>query len=242
MTAARELLSGKTAIVTGASSGIGQAVAQQLIESGVRVAIVGRDERRLREAAATWPAHSWLPIACDVRDDASVRAMVGQAEREFGRVDILVNSAGVYKVLPLTDLDNESWQELWETNVNGTIFPTRAVLPGMLERSHGYIVMLSSVAAHRGYANMTGYGATKHAVTGFARALTTEVRRRGVRVINVYSGPVSTPIWDGLNTPLPREEMLTSEEVATAIVSAMTVSDRQVLEDVLLLPQDGLYF
>ena len=89
---------------------------------------------------------------------------------------------------------------------------------------------------------MTGYGATKHAVTGFARALTTEVRRQGVKVINVYCGPVDTPIWEGLSTPLPPEEMLTSEEVATSIFNAMTISGKQVLEDILLLPQAGLYF
>ena len=236
------VLRGKTAIVTGASSGIGRATAEQLIEIGVRVALVGRNEGRLRAAAQHWPSALWLPLECDVRSDPSVREMVAAAEHHFGQVDILVNSAGVFKVLALTELTNEAWQELWETNVNGTVFPTRAVLPGMLKRATGYIVIVSSVAAHRGYANMTGYGATKHAVTGFGRALTTEVRRSGIRVINVASGPVDTPIWDGLNEPLPRAEMLTADEVATAIINAMTISNRQVTEDVLLLPQGGLYF
>lgn len=239
---AAAVLSGMTAVVTGASSGVGQATAERLIEAGVRVAAVGRNERRLRAAAAEWPDGSWTPIECDVRSDDAVQAMAAEAERELGRVDILVNSAGVFSVAPLTELDNASWRELWETNVNGTVFPTRAVLPGMLERGLGYVVIVSSVAAHRGYAHMTGYGATKHAVTGFARALTTEVRRQGVRVINVLSGPVDTPIWEGLSTPIPREEMLTAGEVAAAIVNAMTVSGRQVIEDVLLLPQGGLYF
>ena len=163
------ILAGRTAVVTGASSGIGRATAQMLIEAGVRVALVGRSEQRLRDAANGWPADAWLPIECDVRDDDSVTAMAAQAEQEMGRVDILINSAGVFKVASLRDLDNETWRELWETNVNGTIFPTRALLPGMLERGLGYVVIVSSVAAHRGYAGMTGYGATKHAVTGFAR-------------------------------------------------------------------------
>ena len=242
MTGPSGILAGKTAVVTGASSGIGRATARLLAEAGVRVALVGRSADRLRAAGAELPAGSWAAIECDVRDDDSVRAMASAAERELGRVDILVNSAGVFKVAPLLELDNESWRELWETNVNGTIFPTRAVLPGMLARGEGFVVVVSSVAAHRGYAQMTGYGATKHAVTGFARALTTEVRRQGVRVVNVYVGPVDTPIWDGLATPLPREEMLTPDEVAAAIVNAMSVSGKQVMEDVLLLPQGGLYF
>lgn len=236
------VLPGKTAVVTGASSGIGKAIAQRLVDGGARVAIVGRSEERLREAAADWPDGSWLALPCDVRDSAAVQAMAARAEQELGRVDILVNSAGVFKVAPLTELDDETWRDLWETNVNGTLFPTRALLPGMVERGLGYVVIISSVAAHRGYAGMTGYGATKHAVTGFARALTTEVRRQGVRVINAFVGPVVTPIWEGASPPLPPEEMLTAGEVADAIIGAMTVSDKQVIEDLLLLPQGGLYF
>jgi short-subunit dehydrogenase len=98
------------------------------------------------------------------------------------------------------------------------------------------------VAAHRNYSGNAAYGASKYAVTGFARALSTEVRRKGVRVVNVMAGPVDTPIWDGMDTPMAREEMLTSDEVARATISAMSVSETQVIEDVLLLPQKGLYF
>ena len=152
-----------------------------------------------------------------------------------------MNSAGLFHTGPLPELTNERWQELWETNVNGTIFPTRAVLPGMLSRGSGVIVIVSSVAAHRGFRFNTAYSATKYAVTGFARSLTSEVRREGVRVVNAFIGPVDTPIWDGKDTPLPKEELLTPQEVAEAITGAITVSDRQVIEDVLLLPQQGIY-
>ena len=242
MTDAASVLAGKTAVVTGASSGIGKAVAERLIAAGARAALVGRSEERLREAASGWPADAWLALPCDLRDPKAAQAMAERAEREMGGVDILVNSAGVFKAAPLTELNDETWRELWETNVNGTLFPTRALLPGMLARGGGWIVIVSSVAAHRNYAGMTGYGATKHAVTGLARALSTEVRRQGVRVINAFVGPVDTPIWAGMTTPLPQEEMLTADEVADAIVAAMTVSGKQVIEDLLLLPQGGLYF
>ena len=140
-------LTGKTAVVTGASSGIGRAVAQRLVDAGVRVALVGRSEERLREAASGWPSDAWLALPCDVRDSAAVQAMATRAEQELSRVDILVNSAGVFKAVLLTELDDETWRELWETNVNGTLFPTRALLPGMVERGLGYVVIISSVAA-----------------------------------------------------------------------------------------------
>ena len=238
---APSLLAGKTALVTGASSGIGKALTHQLIDEGVRVAMVGRDRGRLEQAAVGAAPETHLLLPCDVRDDAQVRSMVADVEAAWGRTDILVNGAGVYHAATLPDLTNEQWDDLWRTNVNGTLFPTRAVLPGMLARKHGFIVVLSSVAAHRSFANMTGYGATKHAVTGFARALTNEVRQEGVRVVTVLSGPVDTPLWDGKSTPLERADMLTPAEVARAIIHAMTVSDTQVLEEVLLLPQAGVY-
>ena len=168
--------------------------------------------------------------------------MVERVTSEWGAVDILVNSAGVFYVAPLPETTDEMWDELWRTNVSGTFFAARAVLPGMLERGRGTIVMLSSVAAKRGFANTSGYSATKHAVAGLARALTTEVRRHGVRVVHVAPGPVDTPIWGEYDPPLPREDMLKPEEVARTIVAAISISDTQVMEDVLLLPQKGIYY
>ena len=238
---AASLLAGKTAIVTGASGGIGAALTHALAAEGVRVAMVGRDAGRLERAAAGLAAEATAAWACDVRDDAQVRETIAGIEAAWGRIDILVNCAGVYHSAALPDLTNEQWDDLWRTNVSGTLFPTRAVLPGMLARGYGIVVVLSSVAAHRGFPHMTGYGATKHAVTGFARALTNEVRQEGVRVVTVVAGPVDTPLWDGHGTPLERADMLTPAEVARAVVHAMTVSDAQVLEEVLLLPQHGVY-
>jgi NAD(P)-dependent dehydrogenase (short-subunit alcohol dehydrogenase family) len=214
-----------------------------LAEAGVRVALVGRDEGRLRAAVPEGEsAATHMLVECDVRESSQVRAMVDRVTRELSVVDILINSAGVYYVASMPDTTDDMWDDLWRTNVNGTFFATRAVLPGMLERERGTIVMLSSVAAHRGFGNTTGYSATKHAVQGLARSLTTEVRRHGVRVVNVAPGPVDTPIWADYDPPLPREDMLTPEEVARTVMSAISVSGTQVMEDVLLLPQKGIYF
>jgi len=242
MTTPHDILDGQTAIVTGASSGIGLAITRLLFDAGCSVAVVGRDSARLQPAIDGVASERALAIPCDVRDDDAVQAMVAEVTVAWGRVDILVNSAGLFSVAPITETSNEMWTNLWETNVNGTFFPTRAVVPGMIERGSGTIVIMSSVAAHRGYPGNTAYSASKYAVTGFARALTTEVRRKGVRVVNVMPGPVATPIWDGLELPMERELMLTADEVAQATINAMTVSRTQVIEDVLLLPQGGLYF
>ena len=227
------------AIVTGASSGIGRAVARGLLAMGTRVALVGRDQMRLEETADGHSEH--LLLTCDVRDDNQVRATVTRVEQAWDGVDLLVNSAGLYQTAPLTETSNAMWDDLWRTNVSGTLFPTRAVLPGMLERGHGTIVMISSVAGYRGFANNTAHAATKLAVAGLARALSDEVRRKGVRVVNATIGPVDTPVWAGSGTPLEREDMLTPEETAQAIINAISVSKTQVLEEIVLLPQKGLY-
>jgi NADP-dependent 3-hydroxy acid dehydrogenase YdfG len=242
MTNARSILAGQTAIVTGASSGIGMAVARLLFSEGCSVAVVGRNGDRLKSAVKGIASDRYLIVECDVRDDVAVSAMVASVEQVWGRVDILINSAGLFQTAPLAETTNALWDDMWQTNVNGTFYPTRAVVPGMLKRGTGTIVVMSSVAAHRAYSGNAAYSASKYAVTGFARALSSEVRRKGVRVINVMPGPVNTPIWGEKDTPMARDEMLTAQEVAQATINAMTVSGTQVIEDVLLLPQRGLYF
>ena len=242
MTNDRSILAGQTAIVTGASSGIGLECARLLFEEGCSVAVVGRSADRLKPAVDGIPSDRAMILECDVRDDAAVQAMVASVEQAWGRVDILINSAGLFQTAPLAETTNALWDDMWQTNVNGTFFPTRAVVPGMLERGTGTIVVMSSVAAHRAYSGNAAYSASKYAVTGFARALSSEVRSKGVRVVNVMPGPVDTPIWGDKDTPLARDEMLTPREVAQATINAMTVSSTQVIEDVLLLPQRGLYF
>ena len=189
--------------------------------------MVGRDVGRLERAAAGLAAEATAVWACDVRDDAQVRETVAGVEAAWGRIDILANCAGVYHAAALPDLTNEQWDDLWRTNVSGTLFPTRAVLPRMLARGSGVVVVLSSVAAHRGFASMTGYGATKHAVTGFARALTNEVRQDGVRVVTVVAGPVDTPLWDGQRT-CSRDQHLTPDKLQpTTFIGVETIeSDR----------------
>ena len=242
MTNARSILAGQTAIVTGASSGIGMAVARLLFSEGCSVAVVGRNGDRLKSAVKGIASDRYLIVECDVRDDVAVGTMVASVEQAWGHVDILINSAGLFQTAPLSETTNALWDDMWQTNVNGTFYPTRAVVPGMLKRGTGTIVVMSSVAAHRAYSGNAAYSASKYAVTGFARALSSEVRRKGVRVVNVMPGPVNTAIWGEKDTPMAREEMLTAQEVAQATINAMTVSSTQVIEDVLLLPQRGLYF
>ena len=242
MTTPTNFLAGQTALVTGASSGIGREVARQLLALDVRVAFLGRSEERLREAAAGTEPGAAMRLTCDVRDDAQVRRAVAEVEQAWGGVDILVNSAGVLAFAPLAETSNETWDEVWQTNVNGTFYPTRAVVTGMLERGRGTIVCMSSVAGYRAFADSTAYCASKWAVTGFAKALSLEVRRRGVRVVTVSPGQVDTPMWQAdMEHVADRADMLTAEEVARVVISAINISDRQAVDEVHISPQALLY-
>ena len=166
MTNAQSVLAGQTAIVTGASSGIGLECARMLFNAGCSIAVVGRSADRLKPAVEGIASDRWLIVECDVRDDPAVRAMVAGVEQAWGRVDILIHSAGLFQTAPLAETTNEMWDDMWHTNVNGTFYPTRAVVPGMLERGKGTIVVMSSVAAHRAYSGNSAYSASKYADLG----------------------------------------------------------------------------
>lgn len=237
-------ITGSVALVTGASSGIGREVAVALARRGAAVGLLGRDEVRLAQAAQqcreAGAAAAYL-LRADVADWEAVRRAVEELEAALGPADILVNSAGVMYTGPIHRMAPEHFAEMIRTNYLGTVYPTRAVLPGMIARGRGSIVNLSSLAgrvAARGYG---GYAPTKYAVAGFTDALRQEVAHRGIHVCGVYPGPVDTPMvrdreGKGPADPFPLVPLLRPERVAEAVVRAIERRRR----DVYLPPGAGL--
>lgn len=226
----------QAAVVTGGSSGIGRAVAVALARKGARVGLIGRDGARLAQSAdlcrqAGAPRVAWR--TADVADEGQVRQAIRDLEQALGPVAILVNSAGVLYTGPIHRMPPGWFAEMIRTNYLGTVFPTLAVLPGMLERRAGSIVNLSSLAgrvAGRGYG---GYAPSKYAVAGFTDALRQEVAHRGIHVCGVYPGPVDTPMvrdrdGKGPADPLPLVPLLRAEDVAAAVVRAIERRRRDV--------------
>lgn len=166
------LLEGKHAVVTGGARGIGAAIAQALADHGARVSVVGRNTE----------------IRADVSDPESVAA----AFEELGAVDILINNAGQASSAPFLKTDPELWRRMLSVNLDGTMYCTRAALPGMLERGWGRIVNIASTAGLVGYGYVTAYCAAKHAVIGLTRALALEVATKGVTVNAVCPGFTET--------------------------------------------------
>jgi NADP-dependent 3-hydroxy acid dehydrogenase YdfG len=211
-------LEGKVALVTGASRGIGAAVARALAERGARLALASRsgDDLGLADVVAR---------RCDVRRATDLEGIVAEAIERFGRLDVLVANAGVGAYGPFLELDAEHLEEMIDVNVKGTLYAVRAALPHLLESPEADIVTIASEAGRRGLPLEAVYCASKFAQVGFTRALDHELRDQGVRCTNICPGGVATDFAMGRGrTPdMPElEGMMTSEDVAEVVVFALT--------------------
>jgi NADP-dependent 3-hydroxy acid dehydrogenase YdfG len=211
-------LSGRVALVTGASGGIGAAVARSLAEQGVRLGLASRSGGDLGLDGS-------IAAPCDVRDPAAVGAFVEQIVARFGRLDIVIANAGVGAYGPFLELDPGSLEEMLDTNVKGTIYTIRAALPHLLESDRADIVTVASEAGRRGLPFEAVYSASKFAQVGFTRALDHELRPQGVRCTNVCPGGVATGFAMGRGRTPDMPElagMMSADDVAEAVLFVLT--------------------
>lgn len=193
-------LDGKTALITGGGSGIGQAVAKLFASEGAKVALVDRDADRVADSVAAINADGGTAIAFngDVSKAADVESYVNDALGELGRIDSLVNAAGIIAGSPIAEQEPEGYEKIVAVNANGTFFNLRYVLPGMIEQGSGSVVNIASISGVRGYAMFGAYAASKHAVIGLTRVAAAEVGPKGVRVNAVCPGTTKTAMWDDI--------------------------------------------
>jgi len=185
----------RTCLVTGASRGIGAAVAARLADDGHRVALLGRDAGALEAVAATLPSPS-VVVPADVTDAEQVEAAFVRVEREWGPVEVLVSNAGGGGAAPLAETTDELWARMIELNLTAPFRLLRRAVPGMVAGGWGRIVVVASVVAKRGEAQVAAYSAAKHGALGLVRAAAAELARTGVTVNAVCPGYVDTPMTD----------------------------------------------
>jgi NADP-dependent 3-hydroxy acid dehydrogenase YdfG len=211
-------LEGKAALVTGASRGIGRAVAQQLAAAGVGLGLASRsgDDLGLDGVVAR---------PCDVRNPADLEAIVGETVDRFGRLDILVANAGVGAYGPFLELSPEHLEEMIDVNVKGTLYAVRAALPHLIKSGEADLVTIASEAGRRGLPLEAVYCASKFAQVGFTRAMDHELRQQGVRCTNICPGGVATEFAMGRGRTPEMPElagMMSSEDVAEVVLFALT--------------------
>ncbi len=216
----------RTALVTGASRGIGLAVAKALAATGWRVGLVARGRQALEDAARAVGGGAW-PMACDVSDERALRALVEHVDESFGDApDVLVNSAGVFTLAPAQVADAADFERALEVNLVGPFRLARAFLPSMRERRSGHIVSIGSIADRVALPENSAYAASKFGLRGFHEVLRAELAGTGVRATLVSPGPVDTAMWDEVNPDerpgfTPRSEMLQPDAVAAAVMYAI---------------------
>ena len=192
------VLDGRVALVTGASSGIGEATALALAAQGANVALAARRSDRLAGLVKRIEERGGqaMPLAVDVADEAQVREMVRRTREKWGRIDILVNDAGVAQLGPIDGANTEGWREMVNVNLLGLMYTTHAVLPLMKAQGSGHIVNISSAAGRRVAEGMGVYSATKWGVGAFSEALRQEVSPQHIRVTVIEPGMVATPMQE----------------------------------------------
>lgn len=242
-------LAGKVAIITGASSGIGEATAIALAAEGATVAIVARRSDRLAALAKqiTESGGQVLSITADVSDEAQVNDAVHQTQAKFGKVDILVNNAGVMLLGMIADANTEDWRRMINLNVLGLMYATHAALPLMKAQGAGHIVNISSVAGRTVRTGSGVYNASKWAVGAFSESLRQEVYRNNIRVTIIEPGLVATELPQHVTDPKAKEttanfygsvKNLDSEDIAAAIVYAVTQAPHVNVNEILIRPTE----
>jgi NADP-dependent 3-hydroxy acid dehydrogenase YdfG len=237
-------LSGRVCVVTGASSGIGEATARALAAGGAKVALLARRRERV-QALAGELGEGALPLEADVRDLDALRAAAEQIRARFGRVDSLVNNAGVMLNSPFRAGLVDEWRTMVETNLLGVLYATHVFVDDLCAGG-GDVVNLSSVAGRIARPASNVYAATKHAVTGWSDALRQELLACDVRVICIEPGAVSTELASHITDPQTRKdadtfyggaiEILSAEDIAAMILYAVTAPERVSISEVLVRP------
>jgi NAD(P)-dependent dehydrogenase (short-subunit alcohol dehydrogenase family) len=233
-------LRGQVALITGATRGIGLALAQALATQGCDLILTGRSQSALARVGRELGRGKRRILAepCDVRDPSSVDTLFRATRKQFGRLDILINNAGIAHPHRAVDqLPFALWKDVMATNLDGMFLITQAALP--LMKRGGTIVNNLSIAATRVFAGSAAYNASKHGGLGFTNTLREELRPKGIRVIGLLPGATDTDIWKTLWPQAPRGKMMSPKTVAEAVVCALRLDSRATVETLEILLTSG---
>lgn len=239
-------LKNKTALVTGASSGIGAGIAIALAQEGIRLGLAGRNADRLEEtaAAAIAAGAQTQTYAVDLTNTSDLQSLKAGIDHDFGGVDILVHSAGIFESGSVEDSEPETLEHMLRVNTVAPYALTHMLLPG-LRRRRGQIVFINSRAVHLQIPRISHYAASKAALRAIADSLRAEVAKEGVRVLSVYPGKVASAMQESIQSksgrPYLKDQLPQPEDVAAVVVNALSLPPRAEISDLTIQPQQDPY-
>ena len=224
--------------MTGASRGIGLAIAEALAHAGAEVVLVARNRKALESARKKLGGRASI-VAADVGRPADVDRVFTQVKRRHGRLDILVNCAGVFTYKPFAETTLEDWQRNIETNLGSVFLATKAALPLLAASRYAHLVNILSTSSRNAFENCSAYTAAKFGALGLTRVLRKELQPKGIRVTAILPGLTDTEMLNEFGFDIPRGRVMQPEDVANAVLSALEQPARTAVHEVLLLPSAG---
>ncbi|WP_437273057.1 SDR family oxidoreductase [Staphylococcus aureus] len=228
------VLTDKIAVVTGAGSGIGEAIATLLHEEGAKVVLAGRNKEKLQNVANQLSQDSVKVVPTDVTNKEEVDELIKIAQQTFGGLDIVINSAGQMLSSKITDYQVDEWDSMIDVNIKGTLYTVQAALPTMLEQSSGHLINIASISSFEVTKSSTIYSATKAAVHTITQGLEKELAKTGVKVTSISPGMVDTAITAAYN-PSDRKK-LDPQDIAEAVLYALTQPSHVNVNEITVRP------
>lgn len=230
------------ALLTGASRGIGRAIALELADSGFDLALVGRDQVSLAQTASLIRDRKVCLITADLSDPASAKYIVDEAVSAFGGLDLLVNCAGVPQKGPFTEVTPEEWDRVFAVNARAPFFICQAALEHLKKSSRPMVINISSVVGFKGYANQSVYSSSKHALAGFTKVFAKEVQPFGIRVHLISPGGVATEMVKKMRPDIDPSELIQPEEIAEIVKFLVTRKGTGTIDQFYIRRYTGLAF
>ena len=225
----------ETAVITGASTGIGKSLAWQLADAGYRLVLAARSEDKLQAIAKEIQKKGGesLPVPTDVSQPEQINILKEKA-LDFGNVSVVVNNAGTGKFSNIENVTLADWNRQIDVNLRASFLVSQAFIPHMKQKKKGSLIFINSVAGKKGYAYSAAYVVSKFGLRGLAESLREELREDNIKVVSIYPGAVDTPFWDDIQSDFMRDEMLNSDALAESIVHTIQATGNFTVEEMVV--------
>lgn len=236
-------LAGKVAIITGAKRGIGKAITLKLAQEGLNLALCSLNsegsEELVSEVKTLNNNTKVLYRSVDLKNAAEVKAFIADVNKQFGKIDIIVNNAGVVRVGPVIKTEESDWDLVMDTNLKAPFLVIKEVLPFMKTNGNGHIVNITSLAGKEALPCLGAYCASKFGLIGFSLALKEELRRDNIQLSLVQPGAVTTDIWNDIPGEFDHSKMATPEDIANSVLFVLKNADSCTIDEIVVMPKSG---